>query len=123
MASITTTDGIPPAVTPGRRNMAKLTTAGRKALPASDFAGPDRSYPVPDKSHAANAKARVADKSPALRAKVDAKADRVLGKGRGLENKSSPSQVLRAKKGMTKVPKGPLSSKTLGSMVDSLKRR
>ncbi len=39
--------------------MARLTGSERKALPASDFAGPDRSYPVNDKSHARNALARV----------------------------------------------------------------
>jgi hypothetical protein len=61
--------------------MAKLSSKARKDLPADKFAGPDRSYPIPDKSHAANAKARVADKSPALKAKVDAAANRVLGKG------------------------------------------
>lgn len=38
--------------------MAKLTAQTRNALPNSDFAGPGRSYPVEDKSHAANAKAR-----------------------------------------------------------------
>jgi hypothetical protein len=38
--------------------MAKLTAARRNALPKSSFAGPGRSYPVPDRSHAANAKAR-----------------------------------------------------------------
>jgi hypothetical protein len=63
--------------------MTKLTTKARKALPASKFAGPGRSYPIPDKSHAANAKARAAEfASPALKAKVDAKANRVLGKGK-----------------------------------------
>ena len=66
--------------------MAKLTTKARKALPKSTFAGPDRSYPVPDKSHAANAKARASQMvkagklSPAAKAKIDAKANRVLGK-------------------------------------------
>ena len=38
--------------------MAKLSTAERNALPTSSFAGPGRSYPIPNKSHAANAKAR-----------------------------------------------------------------
>lgn len=38
--------------------MSKLTAARRNALPSSTFAGPDRSYPIPDASHAANAKAR-----------------------------------------------------------------
>jgi hypothetical protein len=68
--------------------MAKLTTKARKALPKSEFAGPDRSYPVPDKSHARNAKARASQAvnagrmSKSTEAKIDAKADRVLGKGR-----------------------------------------
>lgn len=38
--------------------MAKLTAKARNALPAATFAGPGRSYPIPDSSHAANAKAR-----------------------------------------------------------------
>ena len=39
--------------------MAKLTTKARKALPAKTFGEPaKRAYPMPDKSHAANAKAR-----------------------------------------------------------------
>ena len=63
--------------------MAKLTTKARKALPSSAFAGPGRSYPVEDKAHARNAKARAAQfASPALKAKVDARADKVLGKGK-----------------------------------------
>ncbi len=67
--------------------MAKLTTKARKALPKGDFAGPDRSYPVPDRSHAANAKARASQAanagriSKAVEAKIDAKANRVLGRG------------------------------------------
>lgn len=39
--------------------MATLTTSGRNKLPAKDFAGPDRSYPINDRSHARNALARV----------------------------------------------------------------
>ena len=66
--------------------MAKLDANARKALPKKDFAGPDRSYPVPDKSHAANAKARASQAvgagrmSKAGEAKIDAKANKVLGK-------------------------------------------
>lgn len=61
--------------------MAKLTTKARKALPSSAFAGPGRSYPVEDKAHARNAKARASQfASPALKAKVDARANKVLGK-------------------------------------------
>lgn len=68
--------------------MAKLSTDERKSLPKSEFAGPDRSYPVPDKSHARNAKARASQAqnagriSKAQEAKIDAKANRVLGYGR-----------------------------------------
>lgn len=59
--------------------MAKLTTKQRNALPASDFAGPNRSYPINDASHAANAKARASQfAGPALKAKVDAKANKKL---------------------------------------------
>lgn len=54
--------------------MAKLTAAKRNALPDSAFAGPDRSYPIQDASHARNALARVSQHgSPALKAKVRAK--------------------------------------------------
>lgn len=54
--------------------MAKLNAASRNALPAKDFAGPDRSYPVEDKSHARNALSRVSQNgSPALKKKVRAK--------------------------------------------------
>ena len=61
--------------------MAKLTTAERNKLPDSDFAGPNRSYPIMDKSHARNAKARVSEfGSASLKKKVDAKADKKLGK-------------------------------------------
>ena len=38
--------------------MAKLNAAARKKIPTSEFAGPDRSYPVEDASHARNALAR-----------------------------------------------------------------
>lgn len=68
--------------------MSKLTTKARKALPKSDFAGSDRSYPVNDKSHARNAKARASQAvnagrmSKSQEAKIDRKADRVLGKGK-----------------------------------------
>lgn len=68
--------------------MAKLSTRARKALPKGDFAGPGRSYPVPDKSHAANAKARASQAvnagrmSAAEKAKIDAKANKVLKGGR-----------------------------------------
>ena len=64
--------------------MSKLTSKQRKAMPSSEFAGPGRSYPVNDRAHAANAKARASQMeakgklSPAAKAKIDAKANRVL---------------------------------------------
>lgn len=54
--------------------MAKLTSKHRSSLPASDFAGPDRSYPINDANHARNALARVSQFGTAdLKAKVRAK--------------------------------------------------
>lgn len=57
--------------------MSKLRAATIDALPSSDFSGPDRSYPIPDASHARNALARVSQHgSPALKARVRAKVER-----------------------------------------------
>jgi len=54
--------------------VAKLTAAARKKISGKNFAGPDRSYPIEDASHARNALARVSQHgSPALKAKVRAK--------------------------------------------------
>lgn len=67
--------------------MAKLSSGMRKLLPKSTFGLPgSRKYPMPDKSHAANAKARATQQmakgnlSPASAAKIRAKANKVLGK-------------------------------------------
>jgi hypothetical protein len=66
--------------------MTKLSTASRKALPKSDFALPGGKYPVEDKAHARDAKARASQQqskgnlSASDKAKVDRKADAVLGK-------------------------------------------
>ena len=63
--------------------MARLTAKARRALPKSAFAGPGRSYPVEDKAHARAAKSFAARyASPGQRAKIDARADKVLGKGK-----------------------------------------
>lgn len=66
--------------------MVKLETGERKDLSKSKFALPnERKYPVEDKAHARNAKARAAQQekagnlSAADRRRVDAKADKVLG--------------------------------------------
>lgn len=67
--------------------MAKLNAAARKKIPGSEFGLPgQRKYPMPDKSHAANAKARATQQvkaghlSASSAAKIRAKANRVLGK-------------------------------------------
>ena len=63
----------------------KLTTAMRKAIPASKFALPGGRFPVEDRAHAANAKARATQGvnagtlSPAQAATVRRKANKVLG--------------------------------------------
>jgi hypothetical protein len=81
--------------------MAKLTAKKRKRLPKSSFGLPgSRKYPMPDKSHAANAKARAAQQvkkgrmSKSTQARINAKANRVLAKGR----KRKKSQKRRARK-------------------------
>ena len=43
----------------GCDKMTKLTTRGRKRIKTSNFALPDRRYPIQDISHARNALARV----------------------------------------------------------------
>ena len=57
--------------------MAKLSAKARNKLPASSFAGPARSYPIPDENHARNALARAAQHaSPELQATIKAKVRR-----------------------------------------------
>jgi len=70
--------------------MAKLTTAARKKMPKKEFGEPGKkAYPMPDKSHAANAKARASQMeakgklSASEKAKIDAKANKVLGEKGG----------------------------------------
>lgn len=54
--------------------MAKLTAKARKAIPTKEFAGPDRSYPIQNKSHARNALSRVSQYgTPELKKRVRAK--------------------------------------------------
>ncbi len=66
--------------------MAKLTAKRRNALPKKSFGEPaKRSYPMPDKGHAVNAKARATQQvkngnlSPGEKARIVAKANRILG--------------------------------------------
>jgi hypothetical protein len=67
--------------------MAELSSKSRNKLPTKDFAEPDkRAYPVEDKAHARNAKARARQQvkagkmSKAEEGKIDKKADKVLEK-------------------------------------------
>ena len=66
--------------------MATLTAAQRRRIPASQFAGPGRSYPVEDPAHAANAKARAKQQenrgnlSSGSYRRIVAKANKVLRK-------------------------------------------
>jgi len=70
--------------------MADLTTGRRKSLPSSTFGLPgERKYPMPDRSHAANAKARASQQynagrlSGSEKAEIDRKANAKLGKSAG----------------------------------------
>ena len=65
--------------------MAKLTTKARKKLPGTEFGEPQKgAYPMPDKAHAANAKARATQMvkkgklSASEKKKIDAKANKKL---------------------------------------------
>jgi len=67
--------------------MAELDAADRKKLPKSKFAEPDKkAYPIEDKAHARNAKARASQAqnagrmSKAEEQRIDRKADAVLKK-------------------------------------------
>jgi hypothetical protein len=67
--------------------MAHLTEKKRDSLPDSKFGLPEeKKYPMPDKAHARNAKARAAQQvkkgtiSKSEKAKIDRKADRMLDK-------------------------------------------
>jgi len=82
----------------GVQKMAKLNAAARKKIPKSEFGLPEKvgkegknragkgAYPMPDKAHAANAKARATQMvnkgklSAASAAKIKAKANKILGK-------------------------------------------
>ena len=68
--------------------MGELDTDQRDKLPTEAFAEPDkRAYPIEDKPHARNAKARASQAvkagrmSKAEQQRIDDKADAVLGKG------------------------------------------
>ena len=68
--------------------MSKLDASDRDKLPDKDFAEPEkRAYPIEDKAHARNAKARATQAvkagrmSKAEAARIDKRADAVINKG------------------------------------------
>ena len=70
--------------------MAKLTAVARNKIPKKEFGMPgEKKYPMPDRAHAVNAKARAAQMekkgklSASRKSKIDAKANRILGKPKG----------------------------------------
>lgn len=70
-----------------RNKMSKLTTEARKKISTKKFAEPaERKYPIEDKAHAKNAKARASQMekkgklSESMKEKIDAKANKVLKK-------------------------------------------
>ena len=82
--------------------MAKLNASKRNNLKSSTFGLPgERKYPMPDRSHAANAKARASQQekagnlSASSKAKIDAKANRILGKS----SMSAAASAMRKRRG------------------------
>jgi hypothetical protein len=79
--------------------MADLTAAKRKKLPARTFAGPKRSFPIPDKEHArlaisgATRSERAGNISAGEEAHIKAKARKKLGKGDPKENAAAAQEL------------------------------
>lgn len=84
--------------------MTRLNAKARKAVPKSKFGIPSKapgkgSYPMPDKKHAQVAKAYATRfASPTEKAAIDAKANKVLGKGKKAIKKGA--NMLKKKAGM-----------------------
>lgn len=69
--------------------MGLISSKQRAKLPTKEFGLPaERKYPMPDASHAANAKARATQQvnagnlSKSAKAKIDAKANKIINKGK-----------------------------------------
>jgi hypothetical protein len=69
--------------------MTKITYAQRKKISKKEFGLPgERKYPIPDKSHAKNAKARASQMekkgniSKSSKEKIDVKANKILNRGK-----------------------------------------
>ena len=106
--------------------MAKLTMNERKHLPAKKFGEPSkRAYPMPDRSHAANAKARATQAvksgrmSKSEEEKIDRKASQVLERGRGHESHERPKHSAEARHGTEKTM---LKTRGVGERHEHAKR-
>jgi hypothetical protein len=93
----------------GRKDGGKLTTKSRDAIKTKNFAGPDRSYPIENESHARNALARASGKpvEAQVRAKVHAKYPGI-GKASGgaINDGTRPVAGRLARKGGGRTKKG-----------------
>lgn len=63
--------------------MAKLTAKKRANLPSKVFAGPGRSFPIPDKKHARAALMLEGKAPPSARPHIEAEAHKMLAKKKG----------------------------------------
>jgi len=87
--------------------VAELSTKKRDKLPKKDFGLPgSEKYPMPDKSHAANAKARASQMvnkgklSESSKEKIDAKANKIIDEGDEKDNKKPTSRRDRLKQAL-----------------------
>lgn len=91
--------------------MAKLTAASRKRIPKKKFGLPkERKYPMPDKAHAQNAKARAQQMyekgklSASAKRRIDAQANAVL-KAKGAKTISGKPVKKKTKPAKKQTPK------------------
>lgn len=103
--------------------MARLKASSRSALPSASFGLPaTRKYPMPDKAHAANAKARASQQvaagnlSKSSAAKIDAKANAVL-QPKGSPMKKSLPAAFKANQFKAGSPKGAPSKASSGDLA------
>jgi hypothetical protein len=72
--------------------MAKLSAKARAKLPGKTFAGPGRSFPIPDKKHAKAALMLIGKAPASARPKIEARAHSMLSKAKGGRVKCSTPQ-------------------------------
>lgn len=88
--------------------MTKLTTKARKSIPKKEFGLPgEKKYPMPDKNHAKNAKARASAEvnkgkmSKSTESKIDSKANKILGESK-VKKETKKHEKMEHKKPMKK---------------------